>query len=127
VVDRAELRHPEVELPLKRRQADQHRATDRVVGEPRRPAVQSRPVESVAVQVWRAASALLAEHPGSDGGERRAADHLDVGGPPQRHVLPEEGVPQVVEREARERHHAAQREQGAADTHPPRPAPGYAG
>ena len=119
VVDGAELRHAEVELTLQGRETDQHRPADGVVGEADRASGEAGTIESVAMQLGCATSALLTQDPGGDGRERRAPDHLDVRGAPQRHVLPEQGVPHVVEREARQRDETAQRQQRAADADPP--------
>src|SRR5262249_667926 len=55
------------------------------------------------------------ERPYRQRGQRRPADHLDVGGAPGRHVLAEDAVPHVVERKPGEGDDAAQREQHPAD------------
>ena len=52
-------------------------------------------------------------------GERRAADQHQVRGAPERHVLAEQAVPDVVEREAGQRERAAGGDHRAADGRPP--------
>jgi hypothetical protein len=117
VEEQPELRHAEVELELERREPDQEAA-----GDPREP----QPVEDLGAALMGAgplgppALALSApsfreQDPDPERRQRRAADHEDVGRSPQRHVLAEQAVPDVVEGEARQGEDAAQEHQHPAE------------
>ena len=71
------------------------------------------------VRAARRAAALDQQQPGGDRGQRGAADHQHVGRAPERDVLAEDAVPDVVEREAEHGHRAAQQQQRAAERHAP--------
>ena len=110
--DELELRHAEAELELQRRQADQRRAGELdLPGEQRQPPARVRPPGGAA--------ALDEQQPGRDRRQRGAADHQHVGRAPERDVLAEEAVPDVVEREAEHGDRAAQQQQRAAQRHAP--------
>ena len=108
-----ELGNAEVELGLQRRHADEEGAgqgdvdaehglrVDRTTGGARGP------------------FSLDGEDPEGEGRKRGAADHLDVGRPPEGDVLAEQPVPHVVEGEAGEGDQPADAQQQAADGHIP--------
>ena len=73
----------------------------------------------VAVVGGQPAVALLLEDQQADDRQPGAGDQHQVGGAPQRHVLAEEPVPHVVEREAEQGVEAGAGEQEAADRHVP--------
>ncbi len=63
--------------------------------------------------------ALAHQHRHADHRERGAAEEHEVGGRPQRHVLPEDPVPDVVEGQRGQAERRAEDHQRAADRHPP--------
>ena len=65
------------------------------------------------------AAALDEQQPGGDRRQRGAADHQHVGRAPERDVLAEDAVPDVVEREAEHGDRAAQQQQRAAERDAP--------
>ena len=109
--EEVELRHAEVELGLERRQADQEAAGQRGAAQPQ-PALGPRAGGARA-------GALGEQHALADERQRGAADQHQVGRAPQRHVLAEQAVPDVVEREADQREAAAGRHQHAAERRVP--------
>ena len=104
----AELRYAEVEFDLEHRQADEDAAEAEVLNELDADAV-GRSVIAHRLE------ALVVEHDRRQRGEAGAADHHQMGRPPQRDVLAEDAVPDVVEWEARECVEAAPGHQDAAD------------
>ena len=108
----AELGHAEVELDLEDRQADDDAAEAEVLDELQADAVLGR------VVAHRPAPLVFEEQRG-DRREPGAADHHQVGRPPQRDVLAEDAVPDVVERKAGQRVQAAAGHQHAADRRVP--------
>jgi hypothetical protein len=118
-----ELRHTEVELALEGREGDEEAAHEQAAAE--------------VVDEWTAALALgIAaqrhdrlgdeDHPAQHR-QRAAADQHQVGRAPQRHVLSEDAMPQVVEREPREREGAGGRDHQPANGRPPVAAEVYGG
>ena len=113
-----ELGHAEVELALEDREADQQAAAgvDRAERAdppcPRRElrAARSRPGEP----------ALGEQREDRQQAERRTAEHHQVRRPPERDVLAEEPVPDVVEGEPGQREGGAGHQQDPADRHIPR-------
>ena len=93
--DLAELRHAEVELDLEDRHADDDAPEREVLDELETRAVLGRIVADGL------ASLVIQEQRGQRR-ETGAADHHQVGGTPQRDVLTEDAVPDVVEGEARQ-------------------------
>ena len=63
--------------------------------------------------------ALGVQRPGAEHRERGAADQHQVGRAPERHVLAEDAVPDVVEREGEQRARAADRDHQGADRRVP--------
>ena len=112
VEDELELRHAEAELELQGREADQRRA-----GELDLPGEQH--LAPARVRAARRAAALDQQQPRGDRRQRGAADHQHVGRAPERDVLAEEAVPDVVEREAEHGDRAAQQQQRAAERDAP--------
>jgi hypothetical protein len=111
VEDELELRHAEAELELERRQADQRRARELdLPGEQREPA---------GVRPPGRAAALDQQQPGGDRRQGGAADHQHMRRTPERDVLAEDAMPDVVEREAEHRDRAAQQQQRAAERDAP--------
>ena len=78
-----------------------------------------RPMPSWGRVVACGAAPLVFEEQRCDRREPGAADHHQVGRPPQRDVLTEDAVPDVVEREAGQRVQAAAGHQDAADRRVP--------
>jgi hypothetical protein len=111
LVEQPELRHRVVELRLEGGGADQERAGDGDVADPD-PAFGTRGRA-------RRPAALGDQHPQGERRQGGPADHLDVRRAPQRHVLAEDAVPDVVQREAEDRDDPAEREQQPADGHVP--------
>ena len=109
-----ELRHAEVELGLEGARADEQAAHqgDAPQLRPRRRARCSPPSAP-------GAHALAQEDGLGDQGQAGAADQHQVGRAPERHVLAEDAVPHVVEREGDQRVGAADRDQDAADRRVP--------
>ncbi len=110
----AELGDAEVELTLEDRQADQQGAEcdgDEDRAEPGR--------ESLAL-LRHGNLGLTVQQDDAGGGESRAADQHQVGRAPEGHVLAEEAVPHVVEREADQRIQATGGDEDAADRGVPR-------
>jgi hypothetical protein len=97
VEDQAELRDAVIELGQERGQADEQRGGERDPGHHgdrrrRAPAPVPRTL----------APALLPQHREADHRQQAAAEHEDVGRAPQGHVLPEQAVPDVVDRKGKE-------------------------
>ena len=111
-----ELRHAEVELALEGREADQEAAGER---DRRSAAAQAsrRRSRCAAAAGARAPSTSSTAWPTSV--QRGAADQHQVRRAPQRHVLAEQPVPDVVEREADQREAAARGNQDAAERRVP--------
>jgi hypothetical protein len=105
LVEQLELRHAEVELRLEGRQADDERAGHAQVAPPR--------------ELARAPEleALAHDHPQAERAHAGAADHEQVRGAPQGHVLAEERVPEGVERETEQRDAAADEHHDPARAH----------
>ena len=97
--DELELRHAEVELALEGREPDQEAAGQRARGAAQRAAQRA----AAAAPRASAARALDEQHGQADERHRRAADQHQVRRAPERHVLAEQPVPDVVEREAEQR------------------------
>ena len=112
LVDERELRHAEVELELERREPDQEAAGDRCAAQLHEDHVKAA---RLGVALRAGAHALAEQDPDRERRERRAGDHQDVGRAPQRHVLAEEAVPEVVEREPGDRERAADEQEHAAE------------
>ena len=115
--EEVELRHAEVELGLEGREADQEAAAERRAPE-------HQPERHTALAVLAAEDALGAralgeQHALADQRHGRAADQHQVRRAPQRHVLAEQPVPEVVEREADQREAAGGRHQQAAERRVP--------
>ena len=108
VEDEPELRHGEVELALERREPDQERAAEQdlldahVAGRALRPHLAGE------------GRALHQQDHAAERRHRGAAEQQQVRRAPQRHVLAEDAVPDVVEREAGERDARADEDQHAA-------------
>jgi hypothetical protein len=111
VEDELELRHAVAELELERGEADQRRARELDLPGEQPQAAGAGPA--------RRAAALDEQQPGGDGRQRGAADHQHVGRAPERDVLAEDAVPDVVEREAEHGDRAAQEQKRAAERHAP--------
>jgi hypothetical protein len=113
--DHAELRHAEVELGLEGRHAEQQpaRESDRAHG--------GDPGALAALHAGRLhrALALGVEHGDAQQRHRGAADQHQMGRTPERHVLAEQPVPDVVEREPDQREDPARADQHAAERRVP--------
>ena len=109
--DQPELRDVEVVLALEDRQPEQQAAHRRGLPDEAGDAADL----AVAVVGGQPAVALLLEDQQADDRQPGAGDQHQVGGAPERHVLAEEPVPDVVEREAEQRVEAGAGEQEAAD------------
>ena len=79
----------------------------------------ARPRPSLGVSSPAARAPLVLEEQGRDRREPGTADHHQVGRPPQRHVLAEDAVPDVVEGKADQGVQAAAGHQEAADRRVP--------
>jgi hypothetical protein len=112
--DEPELRHAEVELGLEGGEADQQAAAH--AGEA---CARDEADEAAGAFAFRARGGLVAafdhEDRVPDQGQAGAADQHQVRGTPEGHVLPEEPVPDVVEREAREREGSGDEQHDAAE------------
>jgi hypothetical protein len=106
-----ELRHAEVELALEGGHADQERAGEAGVDDLLEPGVAG---EVLATGAGR----LDLEDPDAEDREARAAEEQQVGGAPERHVLPEQPVPDVVHGERQQRHGAADEDHHRPERHP---------
>ena len=113
--DQPELRDVEVVLALEDRQPEQQAAHRRGLPDEAR----GLPDLAVAVVGGQAAVALLLEDQQADDRQPGAGDEHQVGRAPERDVLAEEAVPDVVQREAEQRVEAGAGEQDAADRHVP--------
>jgi hypothetical protein len=112
VPDQAELRDGEVELALEGRQADQQRAGERDVAELLEPVLGG---DVLAPGARR----LDLEDPDAEDREARAAEEQQVCRAPERHVLAEDAVPDVVERERDEGDRSADEDHQRAERRPP--------
>ena len=113
--DQPELRDVEVVLALEDRQPEQQAAHRRGL-----PDEAGDPADlAVAVVGGQPAVALLLEDQQADDRQPGAGDEHQVGGAPERDVLAEEPVPDVVQGEAEQRVEAGAGEQDAADRHVP--------
>jgi hypothetical protein len=84
-------------------------------GTPKSNLAESRPARQRAAGGPPLLVALGVQRPGAEHREGSAADQHQVGGSPKRHVLTEDPVPDVIERERRERAGAADRDHQRAD------------
>ena len=101
--DEAELRHAEVELGLEGGETDQQAAHERRAARTdEQPVRARRPALGLLAGAAPPPAAWHAEQR-----HRRAADQHQVRGAPEGHVLAEQAVPDVVEREADQREGAA--------------------
>src|SRR5437763_17187650 len=104
--DEPELRDSEVELALEGGEADQERPGEQRLapaGDEDRPSFRGRLLDAGRL-------ALAVEDPGADDRERGAAEQQEVRRTPERHVLAEDPVPEVVERERDQRDRGADRD-----------------
>ena len=102
-----ELRHAEVEFDLIDRHSDQQPAAGQITHESDEGAVFSLQCTIGGRVCLQVPFALVLQHEHREQGEVGAADHHQMGGAPQRHVLAEDAMPDVVEREADHRVHSA--------------------
>jgi hypothetical protein len=111
VEDQPELRDRVVELALERGERDQERA-----GEPDDlDAPQAPRALGGDLLEWHRAAPLDQQHEAADHREGGAAEEQQVRRAPERHVLAEDPVPHVVERERRERNRRADEDENAAE------------
>ena len=106
-----ELRHAEVELGLVDGDADQQAAAD---ADPSCLDGEALAVRCVA-GLTLTPEGLGQQHPLPDQGHGGAAEQLQVGRAPERHVLAEDAVPDVVKRETDQGEAAAEEHEDAAD------------
>ncbi len=110
--DQPELRDAEVELRLEDRQADEQPAEAEQVAQLAAEARHGGGARTVRGDV---PAALLLQHEPTDDRQAGAGDEHEVGGAPERDVLAEEPVPDVVEREAEQRVEAGARDEQPTD------------
>ena len=111
--DKAELRDAVVELGQEGGQADEQRGGERDPGHHG-----DRRRRAPAAVPRTGAPALLPQHGEADDRQQAAAEHEDVGRAPQGHVLPEQPVPDVVDREREEGEEPAGADQDRAGRNP---------